>query len=276
MISELNKNDFYRCSSLISQQGQLEVRAVIGGINSGRIFVDNVTSPCSGLVWLGNNDGFFFIGDEENKVFTNEINTYIDTAIKPAAKKVGLNWFEAIGDHPGWNKVIEKMFEHRKLESWNQKVHILQKEDYQAKNEPIIEEDYMIQKISRTFYENNSGEINNIGFLHSNILDSWSSSDDFFDNGIGYCIIYDKTIISICFSVFVIENIHSVAIETLEAYRGKKLAQKIAHRFVKDCMEKNRLPYWDCMEDNKPSIAIAENIGFTNVFNYIGYYFPFD
>ncbi|MDF2066719.1 hypothetical protein [Bacillus sp. Cr_A10] len=30
-----------------------------------------------------------------------------------------------------------------------------------------------------------------------------------------------------------------------------------------------------CMESNKPSIAVGENIGFRNVFNYIGYEFPF-
>lgn len=276
MISELNTNDFYRCNSLINQQGQLEVKSVIEGINPGRIFVDNVTSPTSGLVWLGNNDWFFFIGNEENEVFTNQINNFIDTVIKPDAEKVGLKWFEAIGDQTKWNKIIEKMFEHRKLGSWNQKVYLLQKEDYQAKNEPILEEAFIIKKISRTLYENISNEINNIGFLHSEILESWSSPDDFFDSGIGYCIVYDKNVISICFSVFVVENVHSVAIKTLEAYRGKKLAQRIAHGFVKDCLKKDRLPYWDCMEDNKPSIAIAENIGFTNIFNYVGYYFPID
>ena len=33
MISELSKNDFYKCSSLINEQGQLEVKAVIAGVN---------------------------------------------------------------------------------------------------------------------------------------------------------------------------------------------------------------------------------------------------
>lgn len=58
MISELNKADFYKCNSLVNQKGQLEVKAVIAGLNPGRIFVDNIYSPNSGLIWLGNNDGF--------------------------------------------------------------------------------------------------------------------------------------------------------------------------------------------------------------------------
>ena len=44
MICELSKDDFYRCNRLVNEQGQLEVRAVIAGVNPGRIFVDNVTS----------------------------------------------------------------------------------------------------------------------------------------------------------------------------------------------------------------------------------------
>ncbi|WP_048827763.1 GNAT family N-acetyltransferase [Bacillus sp. B-jedd] len=271
MISELHTNEFYRCKRMINQQGQLEVKAVIEGMNPGRVFVDNVTSPTSGLVWLGNNDGFIFIGDEENNSLNNQINELIDTVIKPDAKKVGLNWFEGIGNHPKWNKVIEKMFEHRKLASWNQKVFTLQNESYKTENEPAIEHEYDVIKISKHLYENNT--IKNIEFLHSKISEFWSSPDDFFNKGIGYCIVHNNLIVSACFSGFVMENVHCVDIETLESYRGKKLAQKAAHHFVKDCLENDQVPYWDCMEDNKPSIAIAENIGFTNVFNYKGYYF---
>lgn len=276
MISELNMNEFYRCSSLINQQGQLEVKAVIEGVNPGRVFVDNIVTPNSGLVWLGNNDGFFFIGNEENEVFNNRINSFIDIVIKPDAKKVGLNFFEGIGNHQKWNSVIEKVFEQRQLEGWKQKVYMLKKEDYNAKNEPVTERGFNVIKINKDLYENNNNAVQNIDFLHSKILEFWPSPDMYFNKGTGYCIVYNKNIISVCFSGFVVGNVHCVDIETVEAYRGKRLAQKIAHTFVKDCLENEMIPYWDCMEDNMPSIAIAENIGFTNAFNYVGYYFPLD
>ena len=72
------------------------------------------------------------------------------------------------------------------------------------------------------------------------------------------------------------ENIHCIDIETIEGHQGRKLAQTVAHSFVKECLENNIIPYWDCMELNKPSVAVVENVGFTNVFNYVGYYFPFE
>jgi hypothetical protein len=276
MISELNKSDFYKCKGLVNEKGQLEVKAVIEKVNPGRIFVDNIFSPNSGLIWLGNNDGFLFIGNEENEEFNNDINDFIDKVIVTEAKKVGLEWFEGIGNHQKWYKTIERTFEHRKLSSWNQRVYTLKKGDYKDKNEPTIEQGYTVLKISKTLYENNKNSFKNIDFLQSKILEFWSSPDSFFNEGIGYCIVYDNTIVSVCFSGFVVENVHCIAIETIEANRGEKLAQKIAHSFVKDCLENDIIPYWDCMEVNKPSIAVAENIGFTNEYNYVGYYFPFE
>lgn len=100
LIFELDSRNFYKCNDLINRDGQLEVKAIVDGVNPGRIFVDDADSPNSGLIWLGNNDGFFFIGNEENERFNHEINNFIDHFIIPEAKKVHLNCFEAIGNHP--------------------------------------------------------------------------------------------------------------------------------------------------------------------------------
>ncbi|ASZ17247.1 GNAT family N-acetyltransferase [Bacillus cereus] len=276
MICELSKNDFYKCNSLVNEHGQLEVKAVIAGVNPGRIFVDSVSSPNSGLIWLGNNDGFFFIGDAENAEFNNVINDFIDKMIIPEAKKVGLDCFEAIGNHSNWNKTIDGIFQHRNLKSWNQRVYTLKQTDYENHHEPEIEQEYTVLKMSKALYENSNNTFKNIDFLQSKILEFWSSSDRFFNEGIGYCIVYDDLIVSVCFSGFVFENIHCIDIETIEGYQGRKLAQKIAHSFVKDCLENDIIPYWDCMELNKSSVAVVENVGFTNVFNYVRYYFLFE
>ncbi|MCI4251082.1 GNAT family N-acetyltransferase [Bacillus sp. CCB-MMP212] len=276
MICELSKVDFYRCNRLVNEQGQLEVRAVIAGVNPGRIFVDNMSSPNSGLIWLGNNDGFFFIGDAENEEFNKEMNRFINNVIVPGARKAGLDCFEGIGNHSKWNKTIERIFQHRNLKSWNQRVYTLRKKGYENHHEPEIEQEYTVLKMSKALYENSNNTFKNIDFLQSKILEFWSSSDRFFNEGIGYCIVYDDVIVSVCFSGFVFENIHCIDIETIEGYQGRKLAQKIAHSFVKDCLENDIIPYWDCMELNKPSVAVVENVGFTNVFNYVGYYFLFE
>lgn len=274
MIAELDKAEFSKCRKLLNEHGQIEALAIVEHINPGRIFVDDLNTPASGLIWLGNNDGFIFFGNEQNEGFNNDLNPFINDVIIPEAEKVQLAWFEAVGNHEKWNHTIERVFEHRKLKSWNQRVYTLQKSDYKGNDEPVMEREYQLIKISQTLFENKNNSIKNIEFLHSKIGEFWSSPEHFFSNGIGYCMVYKNEIVSVCFSGFVVGNVHCISIETLETHQGKKLAQKAAHHFVQDCLANHMIPYWDCMEMNKPSVAVAENIGFRNVFNYVGYYFP--
>ena len=276
MILELDKAAFNKYRKLINEQGKLEAIAVVDYINPGRIFVDDVNEPKSGVIWLGNNDGFIFFGNEQNEGFNNELNYFINNVIKPEAKKVQLKWFEGIGNHEKWNKVIEKAFEHRKLGRWNQKVYSLRQDEYKGSYEPEIEQEYKFVKMCDSLFENDNNSIKNIEFLQSKISEFWTSLEDFLSNGMGYCILYKDEIVSVCFSGFVAGNVHCIDIETLEAHQGKKLAQKIAHRFVEDCLKNNMIPYWDCMEMNKPSVAVAENIGLRNVFNHVGYDFSIE
>jgi GNAT superfamily N-acetyltransferase len=273
MITELSKNEFYRCKGLINEDGHVEVKAVIEGVNPARIFVDDRFSPRTGFIWLGNNDGFFFIGDNENDRFNREIGEFFARVIIPDAKKVGLEWFEGFGTHQKWNPTIEKIFEHYQIDTWNQKVYQLQRENYTGKKAPNLKPGYSVMEIHEAL--NQQSHFQNIEFLNSKLLSFWSSLEDFKQSGIGYCAVYQNNIVSVCFSGFVADNVHCIDIATLKDHRGQKLAQHLAQCFVRECMEKGKIPYWDCMEGNKPSVAIAENLGFKNVFNYVGYEFPF-
>ncbi|SHM44225.1 GNAT family N-acetyltransferase [Gracilibacillus kekensis] len=275
MITELKKNDFHKCVALVNEEGHMEVEAVIEGNNPGRIFVDNLEYPDAALLWLGNNDGFFLMGNEQNKVFLKHLDRFIEEVIFPDARKQGLADIEIMGHHPKWDPVIEKLFKNRKrkLESGNQFVfHFLPTND--LREEPILEQVYQTRKINKALYNNENNEIENVDFLRSNIKEYWSSPDDFFEKGLGYCIIHNGQIVSFCFAGFVAGDLQCINIETLKEHQGKKLAQKVAHHFVKECQKRGMLPYWDCMEVNHPSAAVAERVGFTKVFEYKVYEFP--
>lgn len=270
MIIELQKSEFWKCREILNAQGQMEAKAVVEGINPGRIFVDDDSSPTTGIIWLGNNDGFIFLGNEANEKFNQELNSFIDGVIVPEAKKVNLKWFEGVGNHPNWNETLQTVFAHRNLGSWNQRVYTLQAKDFQADNVPA-EEGYEIKKITSDLLRDKS--LKSIEFLQSKILEFWTSIEDFIEIGVGYCVLFKNEVVSICFSGFVVGNVHGIHIETLKAHQGKNLAKKVAHSYVKECLENQIVPYWDCMEMNKPSIAVAESLGFKNVFHYVGYEF---
>lgn len=275
LIWELDKTEFYKCEELINDGGHLEVKAVIEGNNPGRIFVDHIDSPKTGLIWLGNNDGFFFIGDEGNERFNNHINDFIDKVIFPEANKFGLTSFIAIGNHSRWDKTIERIFEHRNIHLSYQNVYKL-RGHYKDDNEPSIKRGYDVFKIDEELYENKNNDLENIEFSHSKIMEFWSSPNNFFEKGIGYSIVYQNKIVSLCFSGFVAENVHGLDIETIEEHRGNKLGQNAALYVVKECVSKGMIPYWDCEEANKPSNSIANYIGLENYLNYLVYIFPID
>lgn len=273
MISELKPDEFFKCNDLLQKQNLIEAGAVISGLNPGRVFVDNAHAPKTAIVWLGNNDGFMFLGDAMNRPFIEGLNEFVDQFIKVEAEKVELTWFEAIADHESWYKTFEEVFTNRKLGSWEQSVYRLEEVSF-SKAEIPLKYGYSVVKINRSLYENKNLSLNNIQFLHGKIAEFWSSPESFFANGLGYCIVYENEIVSICFSGFVYEGIYGIAIETMAEHQGKRLAEACAHAFVNKCLEQKASPYWDCMNSNKPSIAVAEKLGFKKAFGYTGYDFP--
>lgn len=94
------------------------------------------------------------------------MNHFINHVIVPEARTAGLDCFEGIGNHSKWNKTIERIFQHRKLKSWNQRVYMLKEEDYEGNHEPRIEQGYTVLKMSKTLYENQRDSLKNIEFYN--------------------------------------------------------------------------------------------------------------
>ena len=170
--------DFHRCEALIDRTKSVEVNAIIIGNNPGRIFVDNEHTPESGMVWLGNNDGFYFIGKEDNDTFNQKIDIFIDEYIAEQAKEEELVNFEAIGQQPKWDAVIQNIFQHRPLHNRKQRVYKLHSQNYKAENEPQLQEGYQVVSLTVESLENN--EYSNRDFVESKILEYWETKDAFF------------------------------------------------------------------------------------------------
>ncbi len=130
--------------------------------------------------------------------------------------------------------------------------------------------------ISEALLNDQKHSITNKRFLKSKIAEFWASPNDFFDKGIGYGVVYQHQLVSLCFSGFVAGNVHGLDMETIEEHQGKKLGQLAASSVVKECVDKGMVPYWDCEEANQASNAIARKIGLEKIFSYNVYLFPMD
>ncbi|MFS0786692.1 GNAT family N-acetyltransferase [Shouchella sp. 1P09AA] len=270
MIHELQRNEFYKCYELIDKETLLEAAAVINGINSGRIFVDSLDCPATAIVWLGNNDGFLFIGKAENPTLVKELNEWIDQFLKKEVSQLGLTWFEAIATHESWYTFFENAFTHRKTESWHQEVYKID----QKKTHFSLKKGYHLLPLDHSLF-NLPNVFQNVAEIEKKINECWDTTEAFCNQGIGYGIVYKNEIVSICYSGFVYKGAHNISIETKASHRGQGLAESCARAYVNECVSRNVLPYWDCMIENKPSIALARKLGCQKVQQYTGYTFPF-
>ncbi|CAH1056814.1 GNAT family N-acetyltransferase [Paenibacillus pseudetheri] len=271
MIYELDRSQFYRCNDIVNRGVNIEEKAIVVGSNPGRIFVDNIERPRSAMIWKGNLDGFIFIGDSKNDLFNQGIRSYIDEVISLQARELGLKWFECIGNHSSWYITFEEIFSDRELKSWDQNVYILSPREYKKQVNHNVDRNFAITKITSDMLKTN--KILNKELLESKILEFWESADDFFEKGIGFCVLYKDEIVSLCITGFRYNEIHGIDIETIESFQGKKLAQSVVHSFVQYCFSNGFTPYWDCMEVNYPSNAVARIVGFKREFTFKGYEF---
>lgn len=99
----------------------------------------------------------------------------------------------------------------------------------------------------------------------------WDSTENFLQNGIGFCVFDKEKIISEAVSIFKSKKYAEVDIITDSNYRGKGLASIIGERFIEYCISNNIEPRWDCDIDNIASINLGNKLGFTNPEEYTIY-----
>ncbi|TLS37266.1 GNAT family N-acetyltransferase [Pseudalkalibacillus caeni] len=274
MIKELDKKDFYKCLSLLQGNPSIEARAVIEGNNPGRVFVDDPKNPGTGLIWFHSNDlGFAFIGDPENGPFNDSLNDFVDNYLVGEMKRRGLNGMYAAVYHHEWERTLSALFQDNEgFGIDNQRVYKFDEQNNLPPS-PVFDSRYEIVKLTKQMLE--KGKLKNGAFLQKKIQEFWITTEDFFQEGVGFAAIHNNEVASLCFSAFVAGNTHTVDIETLEGHRGNGLAGMLAYEFVKKCREQKITVYWDCMEINEPSNAVAKKTGLTKRFEYRVVYFNF-
>lgn len=271
MIYELNNKVFKKIEHLLDGDFiNLEIRSVVLGFNPGWVFVDNIEEPKTAMVWSRGIEGFYFIGDENNKNFNNSINEYIDKAISPRAKELGLSFFEFSGTSLEWENTLERVFANHNIDKSKQFVYRYRNLQAKTLNEVSIDSDYSVKSVNRELLDSN---LENLDFIKSIILEWWDSEEDFLKNGVGFCILHGQKVVSSCVTSFTSNDSMESHIVTVEDYRKRGLAKKAVSEFLKYCQDNDYEPYWDCMEKNAGSRALAESLGYEKAFEYSLYEF---
>lgn len=272
MITELSKQDFHKIVPLLEdERTNLEIKAVIGGYNPGWVFVDRQDRPQTAMVWSKGIEGFYFIGSTETSGFLSSINSFIDEIIAPRAKALGLTHFEFSATNDGWDKIIPGLFNARDLTVSKQLVFTKELDSEALYNTTGIP-DYQLHFVNRELLSNPSMDT---AYLKSAILEWWDSVDVFLENGIGTAVFFENQAICTCVTSFMDLCIMESHIQTKPTHRKKGLAAWAVHAFVENAQMNGYSLYWDCMETNLGSRALAKKMNYRLNFTYPLYEFPF-
>ena len=272
MISELSQEEFHKIDHLLhGDRLNLEIEAVVAGFNPGWIFVDDIQNPQTALVWSKGIEGFYLLGQTDSQTFNAEINSFIDENIAPRAKALGLNDFEFSTTSSAWDQAILKIFESRDMIITTQLV--FEKTINSTPTDFTLNHpDYRLHDVDPALLTDSSLDHQ---LLESAILEWWDSIDSFMENGIGAAIYYKNQAICTCVTSFMNQTTMESHIQTAPLHRKKGLATYAVQAFVQTALEQGYNLYWDCMESNLGSRALASKMKYDLLFTYPLYEFPF-
>lgn len=233
-----------------------EVISIIERNNPGTIFVDDIETPQVALVWNQGMKGFYFIGNCKNKRFLDDINKFIDTDIASFLNEKNIDYFECSTTSKKWDKMIEKIFEQKGLESWEQLIYFW---DENKKLEQV-ESKYTIYSLKDRNIQ--PVHFSNWDYYEKVLKDFWDDVKLLKEKGNCYYAVDRNEIIGVCYSGFVTSKYKTIGIETDEKYRKQGVAYHLALRCIVEILEEEMLPWWDCTKANIPSVKLAEKLGF--------------
>jgi RimJ/RimL family protein N-acetyltransferase len=271
MIYELNPSQFKSINHLLEgERINLEIKSVVEGYNPGWVFVDNVMDPQTALVWSRGIKGFYFLGDANSVDFNNSLLAYIKYIITPRVRRFELTSFEFSGTSMEWDKKLESLFMEKELNVSKQFVYRRPKELALDASEYELDEAFELCKIDQALL--NRSELN-LELVKDNVLEWWDDVNSFKKFGTGYCILHKNTAVCSCVASFYDGHEVESHIETLDEYRNQGLATVAVANFVDEARDSALGLYWDCMEKNKGSRAIAEKLGYEKSYEYKLYEF---
>ena len=75
-------------------------------------------------------------------------------------------------------------------------------------------------------------------------------------------VLVDGRAAAFCYPVLQTERHWDVSVDTLEGYRGRRLAGRAARAMIRHMRTRGRSPVWGALESNLASLAVARRLGF--------------
>lgn len=264
MIHELKPEGFHKVRDYFQEIGVINAQWVIGRNVEGRVFVDNLQDPKTAIV--KHNETLFLGGDCNNRLFIEEVYKLSKTE---DSKFTFMDaWY--IGNNKSHDVLKEILIDPVIYRSLSYEMTEL-KFDWRSN----IPEGIKVVEINQELLES---DYENIYLINDYIkYDFNGSMNKFLAKSGGFCLVKDKTIISMAPLYYNdYSNTYSLGIFTVEEFRKKGYASLVAAASSEYCLAKGSKMKWTHSHYNKASENLAIKLGHKHTVTSKVYYTYFD
>lgn len=232
------------------------VFSILDSMIKGTVYADSVDYK---TLLITTDSGLYYVaGQLPDELFLQNFVKIFNASVEQGKR------FTLFSPSAAWDRVIEKYLKQQvgKIQryafSFDVKAYKKRKSSDQS--------DYDVAKIGQL-------EIQHCLEFDNKYYDEyWDSTDNFIQNGIGFCVKDNEQVISEGVSIFKSTKFAEIDIVTDSNYRGKGLASIVAEQFINYCLAAQIQPRWDCDVDNQASINLGTKLGFINPQPYSVYF----
>jgi RimJ/RimL family protein N-acetyltransferase len=231
--------------------------AICEGINPGRVFVDRREKPQTGLIWSP--VGYYFLTGEPAQLGDLAgISRDLTETFIPA----GETGFILVTSTEAWKEYLPSLLPGREIIEIYLRPFSFDPAQFSSRGDwrACVPGGFRLQPVDEILAE------------QVDVLASWTSIDDYLDNGLGFALLEDDKIASVCTSVFASREWVEIDVHTAENYQRRGFAVLTASALIEKCLSSGKQPNWECFWDNEPSSALAGKLGFTALQDYPVYF----
>jgi RimJ/RimL family protein N-acetyltransferase len=269
LIHELTTNKG-KLKPLINNFGIHPVlESIIEGFTRGKIFVDNILAPRSGIIWVCPFEGesvFFLLGDSNHTQFNDAFRHYFNTEIKHFAQKNEWDqyWLQPLSN---WSEeTLKDIFGQKLLVAECVSYYILNPDKFLQLHsdwKKNIPEGYSAQCVeSEDIFKQYKERMPEFADLTA-----WSSYAHFKERGLAYCLSKDKTteIVAGCSTGYVVNGKDprcELGVATDEQYRRNGFATLVSCAMIEEALNRNLKVIVEIWSINKASLKTHQKLGF--------------
>jgi len=267
VMFELEKKDYQRIAPLFNGIAHnLAVQSALKGSTPARIWVDDVTDTKCAVLWEMVNGSVYCDMRHQLNGFQRHVRLFLVEKLMNELKQQQYTHFDFQLTPLTRLDVPQHFFPEMEC-NINRMTFFYGDasiEEFLPEPSPIPS-DYSLERITTDILGNDN--LTNLDEVRRCIQACWGSVDRYLDQGIGFCLVRDHTLVTWCSTDFLFNRTCELYVETFEPYRNRNLASMAADACIRACLQKRLKIHWHCWENNTGSVRLAQKLGLIKILN---------